>query len=94
MATFQKIFDDIKSAIQEKVDSGMHHIEINLEISASSSHMDLAKNLHYSIRTSKFDGYDLHTCRVRETIEYIWLKNKHVDKDILIQLNIELDRIT
>jgi len=93
MATFQESFDSIVKLTKKEIKKGEATAEINLEINVSSMGGNFARDLWCGLRSYKFKGYKVRTCRIRETEEYLFVDYDYQEKDILIQLNLVLEKI-
>lgn len=94
MANFQDSFDSIIKLAKKEIKKGESTAEINLEINVSSfAGGNFARDLWYGLQKYQFKGYKVRTCRIREIEEYLFVDYDYQDKDILIQLNLVLEKI-
>lgn len=92
MATFESTVADIVNIINSDIAKGVSQIEVNLELTIPSD-INIAKDLHHALIHHEFNGYVVNTCRIREIVDFLFVNREYVDRDILVNLNIELNRV-
>lgn len=92
MATFESTVQEIIKIIDSNISKDVAKTEVNLELTIPSDIINMAKDLHFALLHHKFTGYTVNTCRIRETVDFLYVNGEYVDQDNLLNLNIELNR--